>query len=320
MRIAGRLAAAVAALLCAAPPQPACAQAWPTKPVKLMVAFAAGGPVDLVAREVGMRLASEIGKPVTVENQGGAGGKIALINVARAEPDGHTLLFGASGNVIIHPLVDKDMSVVDQLAPVSLVSSSAHVLTVNPRLLVHTVKELIDYAKANPGKLHFGSAGTGAAAHLGMEMLKLLAGIDIVHVPYRGTSQAVVDVVSGQIEATFSSMPSLKGMIDQGSLRPLGMTAPNRSDSGLPLISDTVPGFGYTVWYGVFAPLKTPRPVIEQINLAVRKVVTDKALQQKLAVQGLEMVSSTPDELVAFMQQDRDRWAKVITAANVSLK
>lgn len=300
--------------------QSGAAQDWPTRNIRVLVPFAAGGPADLVAREVALRMSEDLGRTFIIENQGGAGGKLAVANVARSEPDGYTLLFPASGNVVSHPLAEHDMSAVEQLAPIGLVSNSAHVLVINPALPIKTMADLVAYAKANPGKLHFGSAGTAAVAHLGMEMLKLTAAIDIVHVPYRGTSQAVVDVVSGQIQATFSSMPSLKGMIDQGSLRALGMTARSRADAGLPLISDTVPAFGYTTWYGLFAPRGTPPDVIEKLSASLKKALADKALQEKLAVQGMDLEWSTPAELDALMKKDIEKWSKVIEAANIRLK
>ncbi|MFD2183519.1 Bug family tripartite tricarboxylate transporter substrate binding protein [Rhodoplanes azumiensis] len=318
-------AALLSPLVSSALVAPAIAQAdpaagWPARNVRVLVPFAAGGPADLVAREIAQRLGDDLGHPFVIENQGGAGGKLAVINVARAEPDGYTLLFPASGNVVSHPLAERDMSTVEQLVPIGLVSNSAHVLVINPALPIRTMADLVAYAKANPGTLHFGSAGTGAVAHLGMEMLKLTAGIDIVHVPYRGTSQAVIDVMSGQIQATFSSMPSLKGMIDQGTLRALGMTAKSRAESGLPLISDTVPEFGYTTWYGLFAPKGTPPGIVAKISASLKKAVADKALQEKLAVQGMDLDWSTPAELEALMKKDIAKWSKVIEAANVRLK
>ncbi|MDC7787116.1 tripartite tricarboxylate transporter substrate binding protein [Rhodoplanes sp. TEM] len=314
------VAAALAAVSSPAAAQADAAKDWPARNVRVMVPFAAGGPADLVAREVAARMGEDLGRAFIIENQGGAGGKLAVLNVARAEPDGYTLLFPASGNVVSHPLAERDMSTVEQLVPIGLVSTSAHVLVIDPKLPIRTMADLVAYAKANPGKLHFGSAGTGAVAHLGMEMLKMTAGIDIVHVPYRGTSQAIVDVMSGQIQATFSSMPSLRGMIDQGTLRALGMTAKSRGDAGLPLISDTVPAFGYTTWYGLFAPKGTPPAIIDRISASLKKALSDKALQEKLAVQGMDLEWSTPAALDALMKQDIAKWSKVIEAANIRLK
>ncbi len=313
------MAAALAALL-AASPAGALAQEWPTKPIRMLVAFAAGGPVDVVAREVAARLGEQLGQTVVVENQGGAGGKIALGTIARAAPDGHTLLFAASGNVVILPLVEKKPDLVRDLLPVSLVSTSAHALVVNSGLPIRNVRELIDYAKANPGKVHFGSSGTGAAAHLGMELFKSLAGVDVVHVPYKGISQAVIDLQSGDVQAMFSSMPSLKAFIDRGSIRPIGMTAPSRGESGLPLIAEALPGFEYTVWYGVFAPPKTPGAIVDKLNAAIRAVVADPELQKKLEAQSLDLQASTPDELTAHMRKESAKWEKVVREANVTME
>lgn len=293
---------------------------WPTRNIRLVVSFAAGGPADLVAREVGLRMSDDLGKSIIVENQGGGGGKPAVLTVARADADGYTLLFTPSGSVVHQPLVDRDSSAVERLAPVGLVSTSPHVLVVYPKLPAQNIKELVDYARANPGQVNFGSAGTGAAAHLGMEMLKSTAKIDIVHVPYRGTSQAVLDLLAGRIQAMFSSMPSLKGMIDDGSLRAIGMTDKSRVDAGLPVISDTIPTFGYTTWYGMFAPVKTPPAVIDRLSASLRKTLADKALQDKLAVQGLDLQFSTPAELAAYVKADIQKWAPIIEAADLRSK
>ncbi|MDW5441445.1 tripartite tricarboxylate transporter substrate binding protein [Polaromonas sp. SM01] len=305
-------------------PTAAFAQApWPSKPVKLVVPYAAGGPADVVAREIAQRLAVELKQPVLIENQGGAMGMPALTAVARAEPDGHTLLMPALGNVVLQPLLSKNggADLLAKLRPVSMVSTSAHVLVVSAKLPVKTVRELVDYAKANPGKVSFASAGTGGTAHLGMEMFKVLSKTDVLHVPYKGSSAAVGDLVSGQVSAMFSSLPSLQGVADKGYVRVIGATAASTSAAtrSLPLLSATLPGFDYTTWYALYAPLATPTPVVERLNAALRKVLQDPALQAKIEPHGVELLGSTPEEVQAWTKRDTDKWGRVIRDAHISL-
>ena len=190
---------------------PAFGQAFPTKPIKFVVPFAAGGPADIVAREVGQKLGAELGQPVVVDNQGGGAGVSALSTVVRADADGHTLLFAASGNMVLQPQVSRagGKELIGKLRPISLVSTGPHVLVVSSKLPVSNLKEFIDYARATPGKISYASAGVGGVAHLGMEYLKALTKTEMTHVPYRGTSAAISDLASGQVQALFSSPPSL---------------------------------------------------------------------------------------------------------------
>jgi tripartite-type tricarboxylate transporter receptor subunit TctC len=319
MTIAARARSLLAPLLAIAATA-AAAQGFPSKPVKVVVPFAAGGPADLVAREVAARLTQQLGQPFLVENQGGAMGKLAVASVARAQPDGYTLLFPASGNVAVLPLFEKERSdILAQLAPVSMISSGPHVLVVSARLPIRNTRELVEYARAHPGKVNFASAGTGGVAHLGMEMLKSSAGIDIVHVPYKGSAPAMADLASGEVQAMFSSMPSLQPMIDRGAIRAIGMTARSPGTANIPLISEAVPGFEYTTWYGLFAPAGTPAAVIAALNAAVRQALADPALQRKLEPQGLEPQASTPEELAAYLRRESAKWAKVIQDARIRL-
>lgn len=300
------------------------AQTFPSKSISFVVPFAAGGPADLVAREVARLMSDDLGKPVVVENQPGGSGVVALNTMGRATADGHTLLFAASGTVVIHPLLtDKFAAVTKQLAPVGLVSTSPHVLVVSSKIGVKSVKELIDYAKANPGKLNFGSAGTGGAAHLGMEMFKSQAQIDAVHIPYKGTSQVIADLASGEVQALFSSMPSLKPLIDRGAVVAIGMSGPSAGAEkiGIPEISKAgLAEFGYTTWYGLFAPAGTPTETVNKLNEALKKVLADPALAEKLSPQGLDVRYSTPAGLGELVQSEAAAWSKIIKAANISIK
>lgn len=300
------------------------AQTFPSKSISFIVPFAAGGPADLVAREVGRLMSEELGKSVVVENQPGGSGVVALNGMNRAAADGYTLLFAASGTVVISPLLNgKFEAVTKQLAPVGLVSTSPHVLVVTSKIGVKSVKGLIDYALANPGKVNFGSAGTGGAAHLGMEMFKSQAKIDAVHVPYKGTSQVIADLASGEVQALFSSMPSLKPLIDRGAVVAIGMSGPSAGAEkmGIPEIAKAgLPEFGYTTWYGLFAPVGTPDATIKTLNEALKKVLANPALAEKLSPQGLDLSYSTPAQLGTLVQTEAAGWSKIIKDANISIK
>lgn len=303
---------------------PAFGQAFPSKPVKFVVPFAAGGPADIVAREVGQKLGAELGQPVVVDNQGGGAGVTALSSVVRSDADGHALLFAASGNMVLQPQVSRagGKELIARLRPVGMVSTSPHVLVVSSKLPVSTMKEFIDYARANPGKVSYASAGVGGVAHLGMEYLKALTKTDMVHVPYRGTAAAINDLASGQVQALFSSPPSLQAAIDKGFVKPLGMSAPGGSGAArsLPVIGTVVPGFEFTTWYGIYAPAATPGPVVDRLHAALGKVLKDPALVAKLEAQGVSLTDSTPEQLDAIARRDTEQWAKVIRAANISLE
>lgn len=303
---------------------PASAQTYPTKPIRLIVPFAAGGPADVVAREVGQKLGGELGQTVIVENQGGGAGVAALTTVARAEPDGHTLLFAASGNIVLQPQVSKAAvaNLVEKLRPVAMTSTGPHVLVVSSKLPVKTVKEFIDYARAHPGSLSYGSAGVGGLAHLGMEYLQALAKTDMTHVPYKGTAAAISDLAAGNVHAMFSSPPSLQAAIDKGYVRALGMSAPGGTGAvkSLPIIGSTVPGFEFTTWYALYAPLGTPPAIIEKVGDAVRKTVIDPALKAKMEAQGVELTYASAQDQMQVMKRDTDKWAKVIRDAKITVE
>lgn len=301
----------------------AVAQTYPTKPVRLIVPFAAGGPADVVAREMGQVLSKELGQPITIENSGGGLGVPALNTVARASADGYTLLFAASGNIVIQPLLQKNrVDILTQLAPVGIVSTSPHVLVVTAKLPIHSVKDLLAYAKANPGKLNFGSAGVGGLGHLGMELFKYTAKIDVNHVPYKGTSQVMSDLAGGEVQAMFSSMPSMKGMIDKKLITAIGITAHSDSASfnGIPVIAKAgVPGFEYATWYGVFSAAGTPSAVIERLNVALVKMGSDKGLRARLDGLGTDLYVSSPKELADRTRKETTQWEKIIHDTKIEL-
>lgn len=305
-------------------PALAAAQApWPSKTVKIVVPYAAGGPADVVARELAQRLSVDLKQTFVVENQGGGMGLPALTTVTRAEADGHTLYMPALGNVVLQPLLSKrgGAELLAQLRPISMVSTGAHVLVVSAKLPITSVKELVDYARANPGKLSFASAGTGGTAHLAIEMFQHLSKTEVLHVPYKGTSGAISDLASGQVGALFSSLPSLQGVADKGLVRVIGTTAPSTSAGTklLPQVSAAVPGFEYTTWYAMYAPLATPRPVVERINAALRKALQDPALVAKLEPHGVELLGSTPEEVGEWVRRDTEKWGRIIKAGNITI-
>lgn len=295
---------------------------YPDRPIRMIIPFAAGGPADLVGREFAQRLGDHLGQPVVVVNAGGGHGVPALNQLLGAPADGYTLLMPASGNMTIPSKAMRDKQVLELLTPISQLTQSPHVLVVNAQLPVNSVQELVDYAKANPGKVNFGSAGVGGVAHLGMELFKSLAKVDVVHVPYRGTSQVISDLASGQVQALFSSMPSLKPMIDKGAVRALAMSAPSKGadTANLPVMSQTVPGMEYTTWYGLFAKAGTPPEIIETLNRATVNVLKDPELNKKFESQGVEFVSSTPGALADLVRRDTQKWARLIEEAGIEIE
>lgn len=316
--------AALAVPLALALPVSAQPTAWPTRTVKIIVPYAAGGPADVVARELAQRLGSDTGQSVIIENLGGGLGLPALNAVTRAEPDGHTLYMPALGNVVLQPLLSKSNGGAEQLArlrPVSMVSTGAHVLVVSAKLPVRNVKELVEYARAHPGKVSFASAGTGGTAHLAMEMFKALSRTDVLHVPYRGSAGATADLASGQVSAMFSSLPSLQGLADKGLVRVIAATAPSRSPAtrDLPTMSAALPGFEYTTWYAMYAPSATPPSVVDRINQALRQALGDPALASRIEPHGTELLGSTPEEVQEWVRRDTEKWSRVIRESGIKL-
>ena len=312
---------AIALIAGLAPFSQACAE-YPERPIRMVVPFAAGGPADMVGREFAQVFGQKLGQPVVVVNAGGGHGVPALNQVLGQEADGYTLLMPASGNMTIPSKAMEGKDVLSLLAPISLLTESPHVLVVNAKMPVKSVQDLVDYARAHPGRVNFGSAGVGGVAHLGMELFKSQAKVDVVHVPYRGTSQVLTDLASGQVQALFSSMPSLKPMIDKGSVRALAMSAPSKGGdtSSLPVISQTLPGVSYTTWYALFAKAGTPPEVLDKLNAAVVETLKNPELNERFASQGVEFVSSTPQGLKDIVQRDTRQWTKLIEQAGIVIE
>jgi len=319
-----QLASSALALLVWAGASAQNAATWPSKNIRLVVPYAAGGPADLVARELALTLTADLKQSVTVENMGGSMGVPALGAVARAEPDGHTLLMAAVGNVVLQPMLSKHggADLVAKLRPVSIISTAPHVLVVSAKLPIKSVAELVAYAKAHPGEISFASAGTGGTSHLGMEMFKSLSKTDVIHVPYKGSSGSVNDLISGQVSALFSSLPSLQGLIDKGYVRLLAATAPSQSPAtkNLPQMSATLPEFEYATWYAMYAPLATPPALVERINQALSRALKNPALTSKVEAAGTELRTGSAEEVLQWTQRDAAKWRRVIQDAKITLE
>jgi len=297
------------------------AQPYPTRPIRLVVPYPPGGPTDFVGRTVGQKLAQAFGQQIVVDNRPGAGTIIGSELVARAAPDGYTLLFGTGGGTFLAPLMLPKVPYDPHrdFAPVSMLVQSPQVLVVHPSVAANSVSELVALAKAKPGALNFASVGTGTSPHLGGELFLSLAGIKLVHVPYKGTAPAVTDLISGQVHLMFTSMPTVLTHVQGGRLRLLGTGGAKRSAviPEAPPIAEALPGFELVTWYAIFAPAGTPDAIIRRLNAEIVKALADPESRDRLAAQGLEPTPMTPEELRRYTQQDSSRWARLIKAAGI---
>lgn len=318
------LAAAAAALLASAlAPAPAAAQDFPTRPVTLVIPFAAGGSTDLVGRLIAERMSAELGQPVVVENKGGAGGNLGAAQVAKAAPDGYTILMGTVATHALNPTLYKKMPYdpVTSFAPVSLLVVVPNVLVVNPDFPAKTTEELIALLKKEPGKYSYASSGNGTPLHLSGELFKSMAGVDMQHIPYQGAGPALIDVISGQVPIMFDNLPSSSGHIKSGKLRALGVTTAKRAPSfpDLPAIAEVVPGYETYTWNAVFAPAGTPPEVVAKLNAAANKALADPKVQARLADFSAVSVGSTPDELGEHVKKEIAKWAPIVKASGAQL-
>ena len=310
-----RAATALLAFVAVACPLAASAQ-YPDRPVLVVVPFPPGGGGDTLARTVMPKVADALGQPVVIENKPGAGGNIGSVAVARAAPDGYTLLYGTNGTHAINQTLYRQpgFDAEKDFTPVSRLTEIPAVLVVNPGLPVKTVAELVAYLKANPGKVSFASAGNGTTSHLAGVMFATLAGVDIQHIPYKGGAQAVTDVMGGRVEMMIDVMPNVYPHIKSGKVRALAVSTAKRTPAApeLPTIAETVPGFEVSAWDAVFAPAGTPKPVVDKLNAAVRKALDDPALKETLLTRGTVTVAGTPEELAKFVTSENARWGKVV--------
>ena len=302
----------------------ALAQAYPTKPVTIIVPFAAGGTTDILARIIGQALTAELGQSVVVDNRAGAGGNIGGQAAAKAAPDGHTLFMGTVGTHAINASLYKKMPFdpVKDFAPLTRVANVPNLLVANPAQPYKSVKDLIAYAKANPGKVNFGSSGNGSSIHLSGELFKSLAKVDMQHVPYKGSAPAVTDLLGNQIGIMFDNMPSAIQHVRSGKLVPIAVTTAKRSPElpNVPAIAEAgVPGYEATSWFGMFAPAGTPAPVLAKLNAAIVKLLAQPDVKKKINEQGAEVYSETPEQFAAFIQAESVKWGKVVKESGASL-
>jgi tripartite-type tricarboxylate transporter receptor subunit TctC len=316
---ARRAAALIAgATLLGALPLPA--QEYPVKPIRLVVPFTPGGSTDILARLVAQKLTEAFGKQVIVDNRPGAGGVIGVELVAKAAPDGYTLVMGHIGTFAVNPTLYPKLpyDAVRDFQPITLVAMVPNLLSVHPGLPAKSVQELIALARAKPGSLHFGSGGNGSAAHLAGEYFKLLTKTDLVHVPYKGTAPAVTDLIAGNIAMMITGVPPQLAHVKAGRLRPLAVASAKRLPlfPELPTIAEAgVPGYEATQWYGVLAPAQTPRPIVARLNAEIVKAVRSAEVRERLATEAAEPVGDRPEEFHAFIKKEIARWAPVIRAS-----
>jgi tripartite-type tricarboxylate transporter receptor subunit TctC len=308
------------AVLLAAPP--AGAQSYPTRPIRLVITYPPGGTTDFVGRPLAQKLSEFLGQQVVVDNRGGAGGVIATVIVAQAPPDGYTLLLGTSSGMVINPLLNPKLPYdpFRDFTPISRTNINPQALVATPSLPANNVKELVAYAKANPGKLNAASSGIGTPNHLGCEMLKYLARIDVVHIAYKGGGPAMTDLIAGQVQLQFSSIPTVLAHVKAGRVKMLAIGSAKRSPAlpDVPTIAEGgVPGYEYTTWYGLFGPKAMQKGVVSQLNGAVAKALGSPEVSQRLMSQGAEPSPSTPEALTEYMREESARWAKVIRAAGI---
>jgi tripartite-type tricarboxylate transporter receptor subunit TctC len=311
-------------LLCAAlaPAQAAAAEAYPTRPIRFIVPFPPGGGNDIVARIVAAKLTEGLGQQVVVDNRGGAGGTLGTDLTAKAPRDGYTLLVNNISLAVNHTLVKKlSYDTLKDLAPISLVGRQANVLVVHPDLAAKSVRDLLSLARAKPGELNYGSGGQGSASHLATEMLKLMARVDMVHVPYKGLGPALTDLVGGRVELIVSTLASALPHMKANRLRPLAVTTAKRSTfiPAVPTMDEAgVKGYEFSTWYGLLVPAGTPAVIVERLNAETRKAIESGAVKEQFAAQGLEPAASSAHEFGAYLNSEVAKWGKVIRAAGVT--
>ena len=308
------LSLAAVLVLCIAPLGEA--QTWPGKPIRFLVAAPAGSSLDTLARVIGERLKDRLGQPVLVENKPAAGGTVATAEVAKAAPDGHTMLLGFNGPLAFGPLLGKlPYDVAKELAPVIITSSQPNVLAVNAQLPVQNLRELVAWAKANPGKLNYASVGNGSSSHLNMELLKSVAGFDALHVPFNGSPPAVTATIQGETQIMFAVMQPLQPQIQAGKLRALAVTTARRFPllPELPTIAESgYPGFEALAWNGVMVPAGTPKSIIAKLNSEINAILKQPDVVEKMHASGFDLIGGSPEDFSNLIKRETDTWTPVI--------
>ena len=301
------------------------AQAYPAKPIRIIVAYTPAGTTDILARAIGQKLNEAWGQPVIIDNRPGANGNIGTEVAARATADGHTLIMATSGTHGINPSLYRKLGwdAVKDFAPVSLVATVPNILVVNNSLPVKSVKDLIAYAKANPGKLNYGSPGNGSTAHLSMELFKTMTGTSLNHIPYKGSAGVLADLMGGQISATMDNIPVYLPQVKAGKIRALAVSPAKRTPAApeLPTVAEAgVAGYDSGAWFGLLAPTGTPKPVVDKLAAETARILKLADVSRRISELGAEPIGSTPERFAAHIKSEIARWAKVIRDANVELQ
>ena len=297
------------------------AQPYPAKPIRLVVTFATGGGTDLAARTVAPKISEALGQSIVIENRAGANGAVGAEAVAKAPADGYTLMVGAAGTLAVAPHLAKlPFDTFRDFAPISLLATSPFVVTVNPSVKAESIRELVALARANPGRLSFGSSGTGGAPQLATELFKSMAGIDMLHVPYKGLGPAITDLLGGQIQLIFADVGLVTAHLKAGKLRGLAVSGSSRSAAlpDLPTVAEAgVPGYAAGTWYGLFAPAGTPPAIVSRLSEETRKALAHPDVRASLAAQGVDPAGNTPEQFAAFVREEHAKWGKVIRDAGI---
>jgi tripartite-type tricarboxylate transporter receptor subunit TctC len=302
-------------------PRVARSETYPSRPVRIVVGFAAGGGSDILARLTGQWLGERLGQQFVVENRTGAGSNIATEVVVTAPADGYTLLLTTTANAVNTTLYNKlSFDFVRDVAPVAGLLRAPNVMLVHPSVPAKTVPEFIAYAKTNPAKVNMGSGGNGGPVHMAGELFKMMAGVNLVHVPYRGEALALTDLLGGQVQIVFGSIPSSLGYIKTGSLRPLAVTTTTRAETlpDVPPLADFVPGYEMSTWYGIGAPAKTPAAIVDKLNAEINAVLADPKFKVRAADLGGTMLGGSPSTLAQLVTDESEKWAKVVKFAGLT--
>jgi tripartite-type tricarboxylate transporter receptor subunit TctC len=304
-------------------PLAAAQQAYPNKPVRIIVPYPAGGTADIVGRTIAEKLSGTCGQPVIVENRAGAGGTIGVDAAAKSAPDGYTMVLGVTGPLTIVPSINPQLAYdpLRDLVPITLVAAVPSVIAVHPSVPARDLRELIALAKSQPGKLSFASAGTGTSVHIAGELLKAMAGVDILHVPYKGGAPALNDVMGGQVSMIIENMPQLLPHARAGKIRALAVTTRERSAAlpDLPAVAEVLPGYEATTWFGLLAPAGTAQDIVRKVQADVAKIVALPGVKERLASLGAEVIASTPEAFAAHLRSELLRFAKVIKDAGIKV-
>ena len=323
VKFAPRILLSAVALIAAA--TAAAAQDYPTKPITLVVPYAAGGGNDVMARIVAEKMSRSLGQQIVIENKGGAGGSIATRQVAKAAPDGYTLGLGGTGTHAINPTLYPNVGYDPRkdFAPVGLIATSALVVLVNTSVAAKTIPELIALARRDPGKLNYASAGVGSGIHLGAELFATMAGVKLTHIPYKGSAPALTDLVGGHVAIYFSSLPPAIALIREGKVRALAVTGPQRSAllPDLPTVAEAaLPGYESVLHYGIVAPAGTPRPIVEKLNAAMQAALAEADVRERIVADGAEPLPGTPEDYAADIDREETKWSKVVKVSGAKVE